>query len=301
MRAVKIGVALTGLAFLAACGGSASRIKLDTESDAFYRSARLIMTKQENAIFHHLPDADARKEFIVDFWDKRDTDPETPENEYKMEFESRVQYANKHFIEGGPGFNTDRGRIYIYIGPPELVEEYQVHYDPEVQGSIIHWGYPQYELGIEFVDERGIGQYKIRRYEGRFFQALDNLKLGQYTEYGDVFKKRVVDFDLRYDRDAKEFLITLPADSLTLSDDEGRLRADLNFVVYIYPEKGGKKETTEASRTFLATDNEFIGMKEIPFTVPYDLAPGKYFVDVIIKGKEGSRGKIRKIFEVKTT
>ena len=296
-----MSVPLAGVLVMAACGGSAAKITLDKDSETFYRTARLIMTSQESSIFSHLPDAESRKEFIEDFWDKRDSDPSTPENEFKAEFEARVQYANKHFIEGGPGFNTDRGRIYIYMGPPDRMEEYFSHDDTEVRGSIIHWGYPQYELGIEFVDENGDNRFKIRRYEGFFFKALDSLKLGQDTEYGEVFKKKMVDFGLRYDAAGKAFMITLPANSLALADDEGKLRADLIFTVYIYPQKGGGKEKIEVSRTFLVTDNKFIGMKEIPFTVPHELAAGSYYIDVIVRGKEGTRGKIRKIFEVKAT
>jgi GWxTD domain-containing protein len=301
MKGYWMGILLAGMAALAACGGSARKIALDKDSEAFYRTARLIMTKQESAIFDHLPDAESRRDFIADFWEKRDPNPDTPENEFKTTFESRVAYANKHFHEGGPGFNTDRGRILIYMGPPDRVEDHVIHYDPNVQGSITIWTYYEYELGIEFIDENGTNQYKIRNFEGFFFDALDNLKLGQDTANGEVFKKKAVDFKLRYDSTARAFVIDLPADSVTLTDDEGRLRADLEFIIYIYPKTGGPKGKIEAARTFLVTDNEFIGMKEISFTIPHELPAGSHYVDVIIKGKEGIRGKIRKIFEVKTT
>jgi GWxTD domain-containing protein len=300
LRMIGIAAAAAVIAVSAACGGSGLKLKLDPESEEFYKTGRLIMTSQESKIFSHLPDAEARKEFIKDFWDKRDPDPETPDNEFKMDFESRVQYANKHFIEGGPGYNTERGRIYIFMGPPDSQQEYFTHSDAEVQGSIILWGYSRYELAIEFVDEKGDGRYTMRRYEGFFFKGLENLKLGQDTEFGDVFKKKIVDFGLTYDKAGASFKIALPADSLALNDDEGKLRSDLVFIIYIYPEKGGAKRKIEVPQTFLVSDNEFLAMKEIPFTIPCDLAPGNYFVDVIVKGKEGTRGKIRKIFEVKT-
>jgi len=58
------------------CGFS-GKVSLDPASQDFYETARLIMTKQEKDIFHHLPDQDSREEFIRDFWAKRDPDPQT--------------------------------------------------------------------------------------------------------------------------------------------------------------------------------------------------------------------------------
>jgi GWxTD domain-containing protein len=285
--------------FLAACGGTSRKVALDPDSAKFYDAARLIMTGQENAIFNHLPDADSRKEFIKDFWDKRDPDPDTPENEFKTEFESRVEYANKHFREGGPGSNSDRGRIYIFMGRPDKVDEPISHADPSGRGSIIWWVYYNYQLGIEFVDENGTGAFKLRRYDGNFFEALDALKLGQHARDGSAFKKTFVNFSLRYDSAKKEIIISLPVDSLNIVDDQGVPGVDLDFIIFVYPQEGGGKEKIEESRTFRTTDNELIAMKEIVFTFPRALPRGSHFVDVIIEGRQGAAGKIRKIFEVK--
>ena len=285
--------------FLPACGGTSRKVALDPNSAKFYDSARLIMTGQEKAIFNHLPDADSRKEFIKDFWDKRDPDPGTEENEFKTEFESRVEYANKHFREGGPGSNSDRGRIYIFMGRPDKVDEPISHADPSGRGSIIWWVYYNYQLGIEFVDENGTGAFKLRRYDGNFFEALDALKLGQHARDGSAFKKTFVNFSLRYDSAKKEIIISLPVDSLNIVDDQGVPGVDLDFIIFVYPQEGGGKEKIEESRTFRTTDNELIAMKEIVFTFPHALPRGTHFIDVSIKGRQDAAGKIRKIFEVK--
>ena len=58
-----------------ATGLIAAKLKLDPESEKFFRTARLIMTKEENKIFQRLPDISSRKEFIEDFWLKRDPRP----------------------------------------------------------------------------------------------------------------------------------------------------------------------------------------------------------------------------------
>ena len=103
----------------------APRLELDPDRAAFFDTARLVMTSEEQDIFRHLPDQAARDEFITDFWAKRDPDPSTLDNEFQTEFLARLDYANRRFREGRRGYDTDRGRIYIYLGPPEQTETYQ--------------------------------------------------------------------------------------------------------------------------------------------------------------------------------
>jgi GWxTD domain-containing protein len=122
---------------LVSCSGSEQKITLDPESRDFYTYAQLIMTKVEKNIFNHLPDKEARKEFMADFWVKRDPDPDTKENEFKDEFYRRIEYANKRFREGTPGWKTDRGRIYIYLGPPDKFEETFTHSGIDSRGEIV--------------------------------------------------------------------------------------------------------------------------------------------------------------------
>lgn len=74
----------------------------------------LIMTKAEKNVFKSLETEEDRKRFQESFWKVRDPDPETPQNEYKMEFYSRRQYAETN-LEGA---NSDRGQIYILLGKP---------------------------------------------------------------------------------------------------------------------------------------------------------------------------------------
>jgi len=287
-----------GLAACAGAGGPGVGPPLDPASEAFFRTARLIMTGDEAAIFNHLQDAAAREEFIRDFWAKRDPDPETPENEFQKMFLDRVEYANKHFLEGGPGYNTDRGRVYIFMGPPDKVEEFFTHDDPAIRGSILWWLYYNYELGIEFADERGYGQFRIRRYEGNFFEAMEGMKLGQQVGPADVFKKAVVNFKFVYDEAKPEFAVTIPADALSFREEGGRLRVDLDFIFYLYLDEGVRREIFTASQTFTTTDPELLELKDVPFAFDRALPPGTHYVDVLIKAG-GGEGRVRKIFKVK--
>lgn len=298
-RFIPLLLVLAAAAMAAACS-SGPAVRIEPESEAFYRSTRIIMTGEENKIFRRLPDAGTRKEFIADFWAKRDPDPDTGENEFKLEFEARVDYANRRFKEGGPGMNTDRGRIHIFMGPPDKFEEFFNHSDPSVRGPILWWIYYQYELAVEFVDERGTGVYKIRRYEGNFFEALDSLKLGRFVAADDVFTKKFVKFDLTYDPGDRELEVTLPAGDVAFKESEdGSFGIDLEFVFYIYPDHGPAKETFSETRAFSATTQELLDMKEVTFRFDRTLEPGTSFVDVIIRAREGRKGQARRIFEIK--
>lgn len=291
---------VTGSGLWATRGGGA-KIKLDPESKKFYQTARLIMSREEIKIFNLLPDIESRKEFIADFWAKRDPLPDTEVNEFQKEFQARVDYVTKRYKgEGRPGWNTDRGRIHIYMGPPDKFEEFFSHDDSTVRGPILWWIYYDYQLGIEFVDEKGNGEYKIREYDGDFFGAVDVLKLGAYVGTKDVFLKKVVNFDLTYDREAGEIEIALPAKVLNFKEnDEGKLQIDLRFKFYLYEGAGLAKKVLTEERSFSASSGEIDDLKTLTFRFASRLATGTNFVDVIIQGKEGTASKVRKLFEVK--
>lgn len=287
--------------FLAHCTTrNIGRLKLDPESFRFYETTNMIMTKEEAKIFSFLPDEASRKEFIREFWEKRDPDPSTPENEFKSEFEARVAYAAKRFNEGGRGWNTDRGRIYIFMGPPDKFEEIFTHDDPSIRGPILIWIYYKYGLGIEFVDEKGTGQYKIRRYEGDFFEAMDLLKLGRYFGPDDVFKKEFVKFKLNYDPKNKEIIVILPAkDIIFHENDNNDIFVELNFRIYIYAQDGKKLATIEEMKAFTTSIKKIDELNEISFKFNFPLPAGKNYIDVLISGSRGKSGLMRRIFEVR--
>ncbi|HXE74021.1 MAG TPA: GWxTD domain-containing protein [Candidatus Xenobia bacterium] len=82
-----------------------------------------IISDDEKKVFKSLPNDDDREKFIRRFWDIRDPTPGTEENEYKDEHYRRIQYANQYYSEVGrsDGWRTDRGKIYIILGPPKTV------------------------------------------------------------------------------------------------------------------------------------------------------------------------------------
>ena len=84
-----------------------------------------LIDDRERAAFESLRTDEERKHFIEQFWLRRDPTPGTVENEFKQEHYRRIAYANAHFgTADTPGWQTDRGRIYILYGPPDEIESH---------------------------------------------------------------------------------------------------------------------------------------------------------------------------------
>ncbi|MGB8959416.1 MAG: GWxTD domain-containing protein, partial [Candidatus Aminicenantales bacterium] len=85
-----------------------------------------IITARERAVFLALQTDRERDIFIEAFWKQRDPSAGTERNEFKEEHYRRLEYANTFYGRSSPlpGWKTDRGRIYIILGPPKNIESY---------------------------------------------------------------------------------------------------------------------------------------------------------------------------------
>lgn len=86
---------------------------------------RYILSNDEDHEFRRLATREERAAFIRRFWQSRDPDPSTPENEYRTLFGRRVTAATRLFTAEStkPGWKTDRGKILILLGPPDDLDE----------------------------------------------------------------------------------------------------------------------------------------------------------------------------------
>ena len=91
------------------------------------KEVRYIITPTEKKVFNLLKTDREREVFIKMFWDHRDPDEHTSENEFKIEHQRRIKYANHHFGKGTPtpGWKTEMGRIYIILGEPNQIQNYE--------------------------------------------------------------------------------------------------------------------------------------------------------------------------------
>lgn len=65
----------------------------------------------------------AKRRFLTEFWQKRDSNPASEANEERIRFYDAIEMANKEFAEAGrgarPGWKTDMGRIWVRYGIPD--------------------------------------------------------------------------------------------------------------------------------------------------------------------------------------
>ena len=94
---------------------SASVRSQDSESwKKWLKDVEPIITKAEEEVFKSLKIEEDRMRFIRSFWRVRDPNPQTPQNEYKLDYYKRLNYAKNRLR----GIRSDRGRIYMILGEP---------------------------------------------------------------------------------------------------------------------------------------------------------------------------------------
>jgi GWxTD domain-containing protein len=128
---------------------------------------RWIITEGERARYESLATEVERLEFIESFWARRDPTPETPENEYRSDYLERFAYVVNRFGAGKPGWATDRGRIYLILGPPHSIQQNPMgRFSLERPSEIWTYnglgipGVPE-SIDITFVDFKSTGDFEI--------------------------------------------------------------------------------------------------------------------------------------------
>ncbi len=112
----------SGLLFAAKASSLPSRYASWLNQEVPY----IITNSERNAFLALKTDAD-REAFIQTFWAVRNPDPNSPTNQYRDEYYRRLAYANDHFGSPGrhDGWRTDRGMVYITLGPPQQLTPYR--------------------------------------------------------------------------------------------------------------------------------------------------------------------------------
>ncbi len=93
----------------------------------------------------------------------RDTDPvpSTPENEALRDYLRRVQTANAQYREDDiPGWLTDRGKVFSALGEPDQVS-IPSGGDNAGRGMTQVWDYRERHLQFVFIDQSGLGQWRL--------------------------------------------------------------------------------------------------------------------------------------------
>jgi len=306
-----IGFRLVGMALVLLWAGSCSpslgiRVAQDPVINAFYDKARLIMTSEENKIWKSLPDSSSREEFIEEFWKIRDPDPGTDENEAKLEFEERVRYANMWFGTFNPrrgqeskgededksrnGWNEERGRVYIVLGPPDVVyfmspDNEMVSHDgsrlrPQAEEwTMEQWIYDQYRAFVVF-SKSSNGSWRMENYDPHFFEILEWAKLNWVsTDFKEDIKRR---FRFKPEFSASGLRIIVPVSRISFDED---FRAEFGIKVNVYLNRK-RIDTIEETKVLEETEEELLDKKNVEFEIAYQTGEkGEYLFDIVIQDK----------------
>jgi GWxTD domain-containing protein len=143
-------------------GLDASRYAVMTkkELDKEFDYARYIAIKNERDTYKKL-NLDGKREYIKQFWARRDQTPGTPDNEFKRDYLQRVEIANQSYRGTfRDGWRTDRGRILLVYGRPDEIERFP--FSNENKAYEI-WHFFSVQGGVEFffVDRREMGDLEL--------------------------------------------------------------------------------------------------------------------------------------------
>jgi len=133
----------------------------EEELDDIWEKSKYKALPQEIKGFSKIKGVDSKRQFVYEFWKKRDKDLSTPENETLREYLTRIDESNKRFGSMSKiGWKTDRGRVYILYGEPSEIERFPNQMDKKPYEI---WHYNDIEGGVIFVfaDLSGFSDYQL--------------------------------------------------------------------------------------------------------------------------------------------
>ena len=190
-----------------------------------------IISDEERKAFKQLSNDEERDQFIEAFWQRRNPNPDSEDNEFKEDHYRRIEYANEHFAAGVPGWRTDRGRIYIMYGPADEIDSHPSGgtYDrPMEEGGGTTSTYPFEDWRYRYIE--GIGQEVI-------VEFVDTCMCGEYH--------------MTIDRSEKDALLYTPNAGLTLYEQMGMANKAGRFTSGGLEKLGlGPMSSTEQTKQF---------------------------------------------------
>jgi GWxTD domain-containing protein len=284
MRKTAAGPALAILILGAACLLRPPLSDLDPVSRDFLSKARYLISKEEKAAFLDLQTADDRNAYIERFWARRDPDPDTEINEFKVEYFARIDEATRLFREGGtPGWMTERGRLYITLGPPENRVSYP--------RGVTFYGKPTevwyYNFfPVQFVDDNWSGTYHL--------DPVSAGQIGEITKTQTLLKPRPATMSERLQNIPLEVeasgpgeavvRIALPYKEIWLGAEGDAFKASLGVALEAADSKGAVVWSESRSFPISLAKDEYLKKQGESFLieVPVKLAPGEYRLKVVL-------------------
>jgi len=135
----------------------------DTTLQNYFDQISFIATEEEKSVFGQL-ELQGKRQFLSQFWERRDPTPGTSENEFKEDYIERLFKTKVNFSYGdNEGWKTDRGRILLMYGSPDFIDR-----EPGLSDKNAHeiWTYEtlpgqQGQGMFIFIDLTDNGNYRL--------------------------------------------------------------------------------------------------------------------------------------------
>jgi len=286
MRPTSLTVALTAALFAGVVAGQSVHQEWLDEEVVY------IITPAERQAFQKLNSDAEREQFIQQFWSRRNPAPGAALNPFKEEHYRRVEYANDHFAADVPGWKTDRGRVYIVLGPPDEIEahpKYESHQRPPEEGGGMtslypfeQWRYREVAgagpLLLEFIDNTLKGEYKLVNSIGPAEMEALLRPVGDMP-IGIKYSGRVAVQTVEVTGPMGNVKISIPITGKLPATIFGRVTDNIRHAVKVF------EETTTEQRPF--------------YEKAIVLPPGTYHLTTVVRDSDGNAIQYESAFEVK--
>ena len=117
-----------------------------------------IASSSEKSYIESAPTKEEKIKRYLEFWKKKNPNPAEEDNRVFDEYYRRINYANENFSHYTEGWRTDRGMVYITLGPPNNIDRHPFDYDSKPYEV---WEYYEINQQFVFMDENGFGDYRL--------------------------------------------------------------------------------------------------------------------------------------------
>jgi GWxTD domain-containing protein len=307
LRALTAGV-LLAFAALGACRLYKLERQLSPDQAEFLDKVGYIITREERKVFLELPD-ERKDEFIEEFWRRRDPDPGTEHNAFKAEYEERVARAAILFPgEGRPGWQTDRGRIFILFGPPRERMTY-----PMDAGGFCReiWYYGAFP--VVFIDEHCSGRFVLTAVNLEHLHRL-NIAQGHFQRTIQEEDKRLFDYEVSVHKVRSEpalvegaVRVDIPYASIWFTFRDGRLETAFDLKLSLSDGTGREVWTARSTFPITLQEEELVAQRdrifrmEVPFVLEdgLDRLRGQTLTLHISVASTTEGGELKKVLELR--
>jgi GWxTD domain-containing protein len=243
----------------------------------------LLMTNPEQSLFKGLKTREEREGFIETFWQARNPHPGSADNLLREEISERIDFCNQWFREAPqtrPGWDTDRGRIYVVLGPPDSRERQDAPYGTGSgfmqNRSYERWVYGQHDLTLYFSGSQTFGGFRLEMPPLRLHRVLETVKTtlltGLVSDQGPL--------TLSVSRVSGTIEITIQTSQLYYEEDPQGYITALN--IRITPEGGGEPKPVSLTRRETIAPQELLNQTPLVISIAESDLPAHFQNDPLI-------------------